>query len=589
MLPSVTSWRLVHTRIVGVRRAALSPGPRGPKPVVSVSSPFTPAWTTFAASATALLPNPLASSEALDTAARAVLKARREADRGHTSREVLDILMAQEATRPQSEARTKNLERLAQGALVVATGQQVGLFLGPLYALHKAATAIAWARELERRLDHPVVPLFWLQTEDADFEEVKTTWLPGPDGLLTLSLDPGMTIDGRALDANARVSLGQRLIGPSIDAALGTARAALTGPFADSTLALLERCYRPERTLGEAAGDLMAELFAEAGLLVFDPRPARGPSPAETTAFRGTLAFALDEHDRIEAALSDRAAALEHAGFDVQVKVRERTSLACHHPAGPTGDRFRLVRRGSRWALSGHPGELTSSDALASPTTLSTTALLRPLLQDRFFPTLAYVGGPGEIAYFAQLPPLYRLAAQPMPLILPRARLMLTTPASRRLIGQLGLPDDAWRQDAEHLRAALVHRRPDITRAEDTIDAWRTQTQEALATLTGAAQSLGDPTFLRQADKTRDQLEQTMARALERLKRLALDRDAETRHRLERLLALIRPLDGPQERALSLPHFAAQVGPSTLAMRILAEVTPLVERRELGDTREVAL
>ncbi|HRE90121.1 MAG TPA: bacillithiol biosynthesis BshC, partial [Myxococcota bacterium] len=177
----------------------------------------------------------------------------------------------------------------------------------------------------------------------------------------------------------------------------------------------------------------------------------------------------------------------------------------------------------------------------------------------------------------------------PMPLILPRARLMLTTPASRRLTEQLSLPHDAWRLDAEHLRRHVLDARPDITRAEATVDAWRAHTHETLATLAAAADALGDPTFARHTDKTRDQLEQTMARALERLKRLALDRDTETRHRLERLIALIRPHGGPQERTLPFIPFAAQVGPHALAARILAEVTPLVERLTLTDTHEVAL
>lgn len=557
---------------------------------MSVSSPFTPAWSSFDAKALSLLENPLVTSETLTAHAKALLKERRLKDRAHTSREVLDLLAAQEAQRPQSAARSHNLERLAQGALVVATGQQVGLFLGPLYALHKAATAIAWARELERRLEHPVVPLFWLQTEDADFDEVKTTWLPGPDGLQSLTLEPGPTIDHRPLDASARVSLGQRLIGPSIDEILTAARNALSGAFGETTLAMIERCCRPDRTLGEAAGELMAELFADAGLLVFDPRPARGPSPSSTTPFQETLAFALNSHDPIEAALSDRAAALEQAGFEVQVKVRERTSLVCHHPDGACGDRYRLVRRpNARWALSGHPAELDHQGVLADPTRLSTTALLRPLLQDRLFPTVAYVGGPGEIAYFAQLPPIYRLAGQPMPLVLPRARLVLTTPASRRMTEQLGLPHDAWRLDAEHLRRRVLESRPDVSRAEHTIDAWRAHTHESLAALSAAAESLGDPSFARHADKTKDQLEQTMARALERLKRLALDRDTETRHRLERLIALLRPHNGPQERALPFIPFAAQVGPHALASRILAEVTTLVERLTLTDTHEVAL
>lgn len=506
--------------------------------------------------------------------------------------DVLEVLLAQEALRPQSPARRQNLERLAAGALVVATGQQVGLFLGPLYALHKAATAIAWARELEAILDHPVVPLFWLQTEDADFDEVKTAWMPGPEGLVAATLQPGPTTDGRILDDHARVSLGQRQIGPSIADALASAKTLLTGPHADETLTLLEKAYRSDRTLGEAAGELMAELFSDEGLLVFDPRPAHGATPSTTAAFKETLVFALREHDRIEAALRDRASALEHAGYDVQVKVRERTALVCHHPDGPTGDRFRLLREPQGWALAGHEARLSVDEAMAlvhEPARFSTTALLRPLLQDRLFPTIAYVGGPGEIAYFAELPPLYELMGLPMPLVLPRARLMLTTPTSRRLAEQLGLPDEAWRLEAADVRARALRERPDITRAEQAVDTWKTATGATLAALTETAHDLSDPTFERQAEKTKDQLEQTMTRALERLKRLALDRDKDTRLRLDRWLALSRPHDGPQERALSFPTFAALLSARGLARRVLQAVEDLVKSRHLADTYEVAL
>ena len=540
-----------------------------------MAQPFTPAWLAHEPAATRLLDNPLSD---LATAAARVVASRRAASLDRTPVDVLEVLRSQEAQRPRSAARDQAMDKLSSGAFVVATGQQVGLFLGPLYAIHKAASAVVWARHFERLLGHPVVPLFWLQTEDADFDEVRSAHVPGPDGLITASIAPDHTTDGRPLTDGCRVSLGQRLIGAQIAATFDQIAPALTGAHADAVKLALERCYGSGRTLGEAAGDLIAELFADQGLLVFDPRPARGASPATTQAFGDTMRFALERADAIESTLATRTSQLEAAGFDIQVKAREHVALACLHPDGPTGDRFRLVRSGDDdWTLSGAPGRFTTTELTQRPPDhLSTTALLRPLLQDRLFPTIAYVGGPGEIAYLSELPPLYELAGLPMPMILPRARVQLSTPASRRLTEQLGLPPDAWRLGEAELRRHLLGTHTELA----PLDALTTdltshldQTFDALRTL---ANQLGDNAFGKQADKARDQIDHTMARLIERLRRTALERNDEERHRLTRLLALIRPNDAPQERMLAFVTFAAQFGPRELVAKLVTHIASLL-------------
>ncbi len=557
-----------------------------------MAQPFTPAWLANEPSATRLLDNPLTD---LATAAARVVASRRAATLDHTPADVLAVLRAQESERPQSPARDQAMDKLADGAFVVATGQQVGLFLGPLYAIHKAASAVVWARHFERLLGHPVVPLFWLQTEDADFDEVRSAHLPGPDGLITASLAPDTATDGRPLTDNCRVSLGQRLIGAQIAATFDQIAPALTGAHAEAVKTALERCYGSGRTLGEAAGDLIAELFADQGLLVFDPRPPRGASPATTEAFGQTIRFALERADVIESTLATRISQVEAAGYDVQVKVREHVALACLHPDGPTGDRFRLVRGDDdHWTLSGAPGRFTTAELTERPPAhLSTTALLRPLLQDRLFPTIAYVGGPGEIAYFSELPPLYALAGLPMPMILPRARVQLSTPATRRLTEQLGLPPDAWRLGESELRQHLLGTHTELAPLDTLTTGFTGHLDDTFDALRTLANQLGDNAFAKQADKARDQIDHAMTRLIERLRRTALERNEEERHRLTRLLALIRPNDAPQERVLAFVTFAAQFGPkdlvATLVTHIASLLAPDADPATFATVREVQL
>ena len=528
-----------------------------------MADPFTPAWLRGEPRATALLP--LAFRDPAQRRQAVAAAARRPIDPA-----VHAALAAQEARRPQSPARTAALARLAApGAVAVVTGQQVGLALGPLYTLHKAAAAVATARALEAETGHPVVPVFWLQTEDADFAEVRTVALPDPATGAVRHLE---IPDALGPDA-ARVSLSERPLGPGIAAVHTALASALDGlREADATLRLLQRHYRPEATFGDAFAGVMAELFAEAGLLLLDPRdPALSPLAAPVHA--RALALAPD----LAAALTARAAALEAAGLQVQVPVRPDAALSCFHPDGPAGPRYRLVADGAGWTLAGAAGRFTAAalDAAlgASPRAFSTTALLRPLLQDHWLPTAATLGGPGELAYFAELPPLYAAFERAMPLAIPRARFLLVGPTARRLAAQLGLAprDAAAPRDA--LLAALAARSPDAAPDPDAALApARAALAAALASLRAATGA--DPAFDRACRKSEDAIAHELARLAERARRHAAEADAVRVSRLDRLRGLIAPGGAPQERALGFPWFAAQHGPQALVDALVAAAVP---------------
>ncbi|TMQ06373.1 MAG: bacillithiol biosynthesis cysteine-adding enzyme BshC, partial [Deltaproteobacteria bacterium] len=331
---------------------------------------------------------------------RAVARSRRP-----LAPEVHRVLVAQNARLPASPARDAHLEALRTGAAAVVTGQQVGLFLGPLYTLYKAASAVVFARMLAARTGAPVVPVFWLQTEDHDLPEIASVTVPGRAGATTLAVP---------VDAGNRIAIAHCRLPPEIDGCLDALAEALAdgqaaSPHAVAHVARLRRHYRPGARWADAFAGVLAELFAPEGLVMIDPR-----EPALAAAVAPVHARALAEAGPIAAALVANDAELERAGFATAVHVRPGAPLSFFHPAGPLGPRVRLEpvpgRPGGDDAFAEVGGGAVHSRAellaalAADPLRFSTSALLRPIAQDTLLPTAAYVGGPAEVGYFAQLP-----------------------------------------------------------------------------------------------------------------------------------------------------------------------------------------
>ncbi len=367
------------------------------------------------------------------------------------------VLVERNAHLPASPARERHLELLARpGTVAVVTGQQVGLFLGPLFTVYKAASAVVAARALSEETGRPCVPVFWLQTEDHDLPEVDHCLMPRAEGeplRVALSLPDA---------AVSRVPVSQARLGEGVRAALAALRVELGElPHAGEVLEFLERAYRPEVTLPEAFAEVLSSLFADEGLVVLDARDARLGALAAPLHRR-----ALEEAEAIASALAARWAALAREGFSEQVHLRPGAPLSFVSPEGADGPRYRLERgaAGDTWSLVGHPEGATVRtsqlrDWLAQePRRFTTSALLRPLLQDTWLPTAAYVGGPGEVAYFAQLAPLYAHLGLPMPLVVPRARFRVLEARTRSLLTTLGLTADEAAAPRDTVLARLADR-----------------------------------------------------------------------------------------------------------------------------------
>jgi bacillithiol biosynthesis cysteine-adding enzyme BshC len=302
--------------------------------------------------------------------------------------ELVRLLAAQNP----SPAAEPAIESLAQGAGAILTGQQVGLFGGPLFSPFKAATAIARARTATEA-GHPHAAIFWLASEDHDFTEINQAAFPASRELVTLAY---------AKTPESALPAGRIVLDESI-APLVERATELLGP-SDATDALTG-AYKPGRTFAQAFAEFYSAIFAAQGLLIVD---ASGRDFHRLGA--QVLRAALERADEFYAALVDRSHALEAAGYHAQVAVAPQSSLLFLID-DKTGARLALKRvaptpnePSGLWLADGQ--RFSTADLLgildAEPERISPAALLRPVFQDFLFSTSAQVGGPAEIAYLAQ-------------------------------------------------------------------------------------------------------------------------------------------------------------------------------------------
>jgi uncharacterized protein YllA (UPF0747 family) len=310
----------------------------------------------------------------------------------------------------------------------------------------------------------------------------------------------------------------------------------------------------------------MATLFADEGLLFLEPRDAR-VAAAAAPLYRA----ALEAAGTLEAGLSARGEALVAAGFEQQIPVRPGCALVFFHRGATTGPRYRLQREGGAWRLSGCGDVVAEGDVAAAlarePLRFSTSALLRPIVQDVLLPAAAYVGGPAEVSYFAQLAPVYERLGVAAPLVIPRAKLVCIAARARRLLEELGLqPDDLARPETE-----LLARAPGGAGGP----ALRARIQADLAPLVDALTreaAAAEPGLEHAAERTRASVAHALERFTARFEQARAARAGAAVERLRRLRAELVPGGAPQERFYAWPSLAGRHGPATLTRLVLQAI-----------------
>ncbi|MEJ2666210.1 MAG: bacillithiol biosynthesis cysteine-adding enzyme BshC [Deinococcales bacterium] len=435
------------------------------------------------------------------------------------------------------DAVFRSLDRLEHPASrVVVTGQQTGLLLGPAYTLSKAVTAVRLAQRLDRE-DRPVVPVFWLASQDHDTAEVDhAVLLDGDERLHSVSVElPPEVAAGRAPVTSAMldaVAQGLRALSPE-------------PPFREDVLRLVRHTGEDAESFADWFAALLYRLLGDAGLALFDPMQADA-----AVLLRPVLERELEAPDATVAEVNAAGRRLKRMGFTPQLgRGAEATNLFLETGGERPPRRVLLRHEGRNFRLEGRA--LSAAEVRArlddDPAALTPAAGLRPVVQDAVLPTAVVVLGPGELRYFAQLRGVYEQHGVPMPLVWPRATATLLEPPAARLLDKYGLDVGAFQADPEGcLERVVLERSGHGERFRAAADELETLMARLLREVADI-----DVTLQGTVERGHGYLDVTLAR-LRGKTALALARqDDITRRQFARLRSHLLPLGQPAERVLS--------------------------------------
>jgi bacillithiol biosynthesis cysteine-adding enzyme BshC len=441
------------------------------------------------------------------------------------------------------------LEALSGGAGVVVTGQQVGLFGGPLFTAFKAATALARAREATAA-GRPHAAIFWLATEDHDFAEINHFVFPARRELrkLTYSAAP-----------EAARPVGGMVLDDSIALLVDEARELLE---ASDAMEALEEAYKPGRTLVQAFAEFYSRVFAAQGLLVLD---ASGREFHRMGA--PVLRAALERADELYSAVAARNRELEAAGYHAQVTVGPQSSLLFLIDER-TGARLALKRLapsaqepGGLWQAGRQSFSTEDLAGIleAEPERISPSALLRPVFQDFLLSTSAIVGGPAEIAYFAQSAVLYERILGRLTPALPRFSATLVEPKIGEVLKKHGLTLERVFGESAASLAQLLAARAMPEEGKQRLTSAGMALEAELAALLEWMHSL-DAGLGRSAETAASKMRYQMSRLRRLAANFQLQREASLTRQAEAVSQALYPGGALQERVHGAAYYFARYG-----------------------------
>lgn len=489
-----------------------------------------------------------------------IARSRRVASQEFNRDAVADVLLEQNRNAGAGEATFANIERLRQNdSVVVITGQQAGLFTGPLYTIFKALTAIKLANEL-RDKGVNAIPVFWIAAEDHDFAEVNHTRLVNREGqLVTITYTACSPAEGKPVGA---VTLKEGIT-ENIDELLA---ALPESEFTPQLAADLREAYQPGTGFADAFGKMMMKLFGKFGVVLINPLDDRFKQIAGAI-----YSQAMQRAPEFADALVKQSAALEAAGYHAQVYTsKESVPLFMMDE----GRRTAMMQRDGHFYLKGREKQFLREELLDTvhrcPNCFSPNVTLRPIVQDFLLPTAIYIGGPAEIAYFAQLRAGYKLLGRIEPLVLSRASFTLVETRHAKTLSKNGLQFSDLFAGLNEVMTKIGERSLDKATAA-TFDETEQVFEAQLEKLQAALQKV-DASLAAALTGGRTNMLSNIHRLRATYVKNVSQRDEAVRHQIERAFAVLYPNKGLQEREINVSYFLARYGYALLD-RIYDEVT----------------
>jgi bacillithiol biosynthesis cysteine-adding enzyme BshC len=499
---------------------------------------------------------PYFSGNPAEADAWAAAIARRQAHHGNPEA-IARVLMTQQEARGAPPAARTAAERLADPrTVVVITGQQAGLFGGPLFTLLKALTAMKLAARVSKEHGVPVVPVFWIDAEDHDWPEVSScTMLDAEFVPRTITLGD---LAGAGQLPIARLTLDEQ-----IHAAVETLQSTL--PETEFRAALIEEvrsAYRSGRNMTEAFGRWIETVLGPHGLVVYD-----SSDPAAKPLARRVFAHELTHPGKTAELASKAGQGLVAAGYHAQVTPHEGAVSLFYLNGGRESVRF----AGDRATVGDRDTTLDALKAAVenSPEHFSPNVLLRPIVQDTLFPTICYVAGPNELAYLGQLRDVYTHFDVPMPLMYQRATATIVDSATVRFLTKYDLAIEALQPHGEAVLNQLLQDQLPPT-VEQGLQVVSSLVEERMAQLAEAVPQI-DPTLEGTVKSTLGRMQNDLHTLHNKVIQAAKRRDETLRRQFQRAQALTFPNGHPQEREIGFVWFCNRYGPA-LVDRLLEDL-----------------
>ena len=472
---------------------------------------------------------------------------------------IASILAAQQEERQAPPSARAAAARLADpSSVAVLTGQQAGVFGGPLFTLLKALTALQLARRNERDNHVPTVAVFWVDAEDHDWEEVRSCTV------LDAEFQP-RPVTLAELEGAGELPIAQLTLDPRVGQTIEELGSALQlTEFTRAVLDDIRAAWAPGVGMARAFATWLERLLGTHGLVVFESADADA-KPLVASVFAKELA-APGHTAALAAKAGDALAARGHAP---QVVLQPDTVSVFSLDGG----RRAIKRQGDQLVIGdrSHTSDALSKEASARPGGFSPNVLLRPIVQDTLFPTIAYIAGPSELAYLGQLRGVYEQFGVPMPLMVPRSTATLLDSGATRFLTKYGVPfQDLRTPDESALNKLLEAQLP--ASVEQALRDAAMQTQQAMDRVIAALPSL-DPTLGGAAKTTLGKMEHELRSLHTKVIHAAKKRHETLRRQFVRAQAQAFPHGHPQERTLGVVYFLNKYGPGLIDL--LLEELPI--------------
>lgn len=434
------------------------------------------------------------------------------------------------------------LQKLSdENALAIVTGQQLGIYGGPVFTIYKTLTTILLAEHWQKKLNKPVVPVFWLADEDHDFEEVAWFGIPGNDELEKVIYQAEAT--------HFPVSEYE------FDGELTTFREAVKKhlhetDFSENLWDLFDNCYKTGGSFASAFAQMLDKLFGKYGLLIAGSH--FGPVK---NIVADTFARSITESEAVDGALKEQTEAISRE-YHAQVTLGDSNLF---YMCGEQG-RIKIERTEKGWGAGIYSWSQRELLHIMKdhPERFSPNVFLRPIIQDQLLPTLGYVAGPGEVAYYAQMKNLYSIFGLEMPVIFPRMSATLLESAVERILEKLPFEWFEFAQRIEDLETEYVER-TETHDIENLFDEWQhniesisEEPKRVITEIDGSLEGMVGSTisgFTNELNKLKG-----------RVYRSVKQQEQTQLNRLRRAKAQLYPGGGLQERQVSFMYFMNKYG-----------------------------